>query len=365
MSYAVVHMKKLSAPVVKGVQFHHQREKESQTNPDIDYSKSSLNYDIINSKPIDFNQEVKKVIKDNVHTDKAIRKDAVVLCDFVVTSDKEFFKGLSSQDQKKFFEKSCEFFKEKYGENKVIYAKVHMDEHTPHMHLGLVPITEEGKLSAKTLFDRKSLRSIQEDYPKHIQQHGFYLQRGEPKDNAKHLETQEYKRQRAKELSKELDKNLNNLQKRLDIVQHTKKSLYDLEHLDIKKSLIGGKITLSEGTFTDLKNLAKQGVLKSDELSKLKAENEKLKGQNNMLQDENNQMRRAITKNINTIADLRNENKNLEKGVKTLKQQGEAMVKVLKDHELIPEAQHEFKVMKEMEKIEKNVAKFKNFEMER
>lgn len=37
---------------------------------------------------------------------------------------------------------------------------VHMDEKTPHMHFLHIPITREGRLSAKTIYTRESLKKL-------------------------------------------------------------------------------------------------------------------------------------------------------------------------------------------------------------
>lgn len=298
MSYAVVHMKKLSSPVIKGVQFHHQREKESKTNHDIDYDKSHMNYDIINSKPINFNQEVNSIIKENVVTNRAIRKDAVVLCDFIITSDKQFFKNLSVNKQKEFFEKSCEFFKDKYGTNKIVYAKVHLDESTPHMHLGLVPITEQCKLSAKSLFSRTGLRELQDQYPKFIQAHGFDLQRGEPKESQKHTETIDFKKQQAKELNQELNNVINGVKINLE-----KLSSFDDIKLDrVKIPLLKGKIMVSEGQYNENISIGKVGMSYFIENESLKTENKKLKTKNdNVTQNKINKVTAELNKEMDRV----------------------------------------------------------------
>ncbi|OZV10196.1 hypothetical protein CIW83_21620 [Tissierella sp. P1] len=102
MSYAILRMQKVKAVGIKGMQFHHQRERESKTNPDIDYEKSKLNYDLNNQSEIDFNKKVDEIIKENVIGDKKIRKDAVRLCDIVVTSDPKFFDRLTDREIKNF-----------------------------------------------------------------------------------------------------------------------------------------------------------------------------------------------------------------------------------------------------------------------
>lgn len=116
-----------------------------------------MNYDLINGqKKIDYNEKINMVIEENVTSGKKIRKDAVRLAEFLITSDKEFFEKISPQDQKRYFETAYEFLADRYGEKNLIYATIHNDEKTPHMHVGFVPVTEDGRLSAKDFFGQKS-----------------------------------------------------------------------------------------------------------------------------------------------------------------------------------------------------------------
>ncbi len=204
-NYAVVHMQKFKSYDLKGIQFHNQRERESKTNPDINKEKSHLNYDLHNQENINYNKKVDEIIKKNVITNRKIRKDAVRMCNFIVTSDKSFFENLSQEEQDQFFKKSYEFFKDRYGEDKIVSAMIHLDEATPHMHLSLVPVIEN-KLSAKRLFNRKELLAIQEEYPKYIQKEGFKLKRGQEGSDKKHLTTQEFKEEKIKELDIDIEK---------------------------------------------------------------------------------------------------------------------------------------------------------------
>ncbi len=60
----------------------------------------------------------------------------------------------------------------------MLYATVHMDEATPHMHVGIVPITEDGRLSAKDFFNGKlKMKAIQDDFHRHMVKSGFDLER--------------------------------------------------------------------------------------------------------------------------------------------------------------------------------------------
>ena len=113
------------------------------------------------------------------------------MCSFVVGSDRQFFGKLSLQEQQQFFVDCTRFFAERYGEDNVISAIVHMDETTPHLHLNLIPIAD-GRLSAKTLFGRKELQSLQTDFHSAVGKK-WNLQRGREGSQAKHLSTAEFK----------------------------------------------------------------------------------------------------------------------------------------------------------------------------
>ncbi|MBD7939756.1 plasmid recombination protein, partial [Cytobacillus sp. Sa5YUA1] len=168
MSYAVCRMEKMKSHDLKGMQFHNQRERESKTNLDIDKSKSGLNYDLVNPEKIDYNKRVKEIIENQKTGTRKTRKDAVLVNELLVTSDRGFFERLDPQEQKRFFEESHKLFSERYGEQNIAYATVHNDENTPHMHLGVVPM-RDGKLQGKNVFNRQELLWIQNEFPKHMQ----------------------------------------------------------------------------------------------------------------------------------------------------------------------------------------------------
>lgn len=44
MSFLVLHMDKFKKEAVRGIQSHNERERESHSNPDIDYERSARNY---------------------------------------------------------------------------------------------------------------------------------------------------------------------------------------------------------------------------------------------------------------------------------------------------------------------------------
>ena len=71
------------------------------------------------------------------------------------------------------------------------------------MHMGIVPITKDHKLSSKRVFNRNTLREIQTEFPKYMQEHGHEWFRGYEKSQRKKLSVAEYKH--AKEEQKEIE----------------------------------------------------------------------------------------------------------------------------------------------------------------
>ena len=120
------------------------------------------------------------------------RKDAVVMNSFVVGADRASFDGLSKLSQYNFFSDCAKFFEESYGTENVISAVIHVDESTPHMHLNLVPITPDGRLCSKQLFDKPQLQQLQTDFYEEVGKR-WGLRRGKEGSQKKHLSTAEFK----------------------------------------------------------------------------------------------------------------------------------------------------------------------------
>jgi gas vesicle protein len=309
MSFAILHMQKLKQPAIKGIQIHNQREKESQTNPDIEEDKSHLNYDLVNLEPVDYNKKVNEIIEEKVTTGKAIRKDAVKLASFLVTSDKPFFDGLSEEKEREFFEKAYEFFCDEYGKDNIAYAMVHKDEKTPHMHVGFVPVTEDGRLSAKDFFGKKSqMFELQDKFHQHLKEAGFELERG-VSSNRKHIETAKFKAITLETQIKELEQTIQEKEK---IV----KPLKNIESIPTKEVATNPEILMvSKKQFEALQGLAKYGLKVEeiqDKLNQANQEKEELKTDKRLLEKD-----LGIERSLNI--QLEKENDNLKEENQSLK----------------------------------------------
>ena len=109
-----------------------------------------------------------------------VRKDSVMMVETLITASPEFMNSLPPEEQKAYFAMALDFIAERVGKQNILSAVVHMDEKTPHMHLCFVPITPEGKLSAKYfLGNQKSLSEWQTAYHERMSARWNELERGQ------------------------------------------------------------------------------------------------------------------------------------------------------------------------------------------
>ena len=306
MSYVVARMTKYKSGNLGGAYKHNERIFKQHSNKDIDIERSHLNYELTDrDRSMSYEKQIKNYIDENKISKRAIRKDAVLCDEWIITSDKDFFAKLTPEETKRFFETSKNYFAENYGLENIAYASVHLDENTPHMHMGIVPM-KQGKLSSKSIFNREELKKIQDELPKYLSQHGFHLQRGELDSTKKHLSTQEYKDKQEvlqkieKQIDEKFDKmiefnsELNQMDKALTnkvndlkmVDEEKNKMLSNLDHalnekqdtlshlekeintkkedLDIVDSIIGSKSETIDSMNQDIKT--KQGTI--NELTK-------------------------------------------------------------------------------------------------
>lgn len=123
-----------------------------------------------------------------------------------------------------------------------------MDEATPHMHLGLVPVTKDGRLSAKSIFTKVELQALQTAFAEqvseatHLSEERFKLKMAQDKAEEAKREAEKARQERyAEEAKKE--------QAVLD-TQNARKTLLevqgDINTLESKKEALEGKLDALE-----------------------------------------------------------------------------------------------------------------------
>lgn len=268
-------MEKMKSDNLVGIGNHNQRRFSNHSNKDIDVSKSHLNYDILD-KVKSYKTDIEGYINANKSSKRTVRKDAVLVCEWIITSDSEFFESMSPADTREYFQTAIDFFAERYGSKNLMYAQVHLDERTPHMHLGIVPFDKDNKLTAKTMFDREALQDIQNELPLYMNERGFKVERGRAGSEAKHLTVQEYK-----DVQKEIKKQsevLDGVKKELESVKNVTRTKDFLDELDSKskKTLLGNDVKISQKDYQELKEQLLGADKSLLEMDKLKQHNQKL-----------------------------------------------------------------------------------------
>lgn len=271
--YGIIRMQKFHKDAILGIQKHNQREGENSKNKDIDSTRTMLNYDFVNEDKIKYHEEIKKMTATRVK--RKIRNDAVLVAEFFVSASSEYMNAMSPDEQRKYFEASLDHIAGKYGQQNILYAVVHNDESTPHMHVGFVPITDDRRLAAKEYFHGKTkIRRIQDDFHNYMNKRGYDIERGEPSE-LQHRSVHEFKKQ-------EREKELKHLQQ---LVAHKEKELQQMDNLvelkaappveirnerrieelcsqpvevEAAKSVMGSKVKVEEADFYELMSLTKE-----------------------------------------------------------------------------------------------------------
>lgn len=322
MSYGIVRIQKFGSGSVKGIEIHECRKKDvSHTNKDIDWERTGDNYDLHPEQNRNFNRAVKQRI-GKLNLKKAVRKDAVVMAQVLVTSDHIFFETLSKQQQEQFFKDSYDFLAERYGKENIISSTVHLDERTPHMHFNFVPVTADGRLSAKIVFTRQNLIEQQTAFYEQVGKK-YGLERGIEGRKVKHLETHEFKArtatqlvenatQRAKQLEADiqsLEDTKHGLERKLEALAEKLQNTAQVVELEQK-----GKRTLTGGlkgiTFREFEDLVKTAKKVDEMQGKIKIAIEKVQ-QANQIAEQARKDRPSIKAQVE-IAQLKSENKNLK-----------------------------------------------------
>ena len=175
--YAILRFAKYKGPEIGHIESHNERTKEKYaSNPDIDTSRSNLNFHLITPECKYRAESEKQIAEAGCRT----RSDSVRVVEALVTASPEFFKGKKKSEVKAYFTEALDFIQKHQSKDTIISAVVHMDEKTPHMHLCFVPLTEDKRLSAKEIVgNKKKLTWWQDEFWKHMVKKYPDLERGE------------------------------------------------------------------------------------------------------------------------------------------------------------------------------------------
>ncbi len=161
---------------------HNEREEgQKHSNPDIDDSRTHLNYNFVDTEGMTLLARTDRRIKEGrtgENSNRKIQKNAILLQSHVIQVNKEYFDELGPEKTKEFFQATYDHYCKKFGKENIVSAEVHMDEKSPHIHIMRVPL-EHGRLVGGE-FRRKQCIALHTDAHRDITARGFEVQRGEP-----------------------------------------------------------------------------------------------------------------------------------------------------------------------------------------
>ena len=297
MSYAIIRNANHKMNAVPLLERHNERRNKNYSNKDIDLSRSSENYHLKSIQAETYQKEFERIrqrhnLKGNLRLSG--EKQSNVMCEFVITSDKEFFERLGTERTRRFFEDAYNFVTAKVGEDFVVSAVVHLDEATPHMHVTYIPVIN-GKdrkgdpckrINCSEFWKgRDSYSRLQDEYYDFITARGYDLERGVKGSTAEHLSVAEFKLKKTGEQLADIEKQISEVE-RID---------------DIKSANLPlNKVAVNKTDFENLVSTAKHYVSArkaEEEILLLKAENLSLKNKNEELRKENGR----ISDQLNTL----------------------------------------------------------------
>ncbi|NUD82550.1 plasmid recombination protein [Escherichia coli] len=182
-NYAIMRCKKLTGmgSVASALQ-HCYRERET---PNADAERTPENHCSVSQSADEAMGKLRELLPEKR------RKDAVLAVEYVMTASPEWWKEATPRQQAEFFARSEQWLENKYGKDRVVAAVVHRDEATPHLSAFVVPLTQDGRLSAKEFIGgRSKMRDDQSTYAESVKKLG--LERGIEGSRATHQTVQHY-----------------------------------------------------------------------------------------------------------------------------------------------------------------------------
>ena len=281
MSYAIIRNENYKMGQLGLIYRHNERKNTNYSNKDINKQNSIKNYSI---KSINTSyQKAFKNLKEKYNLKGQIKKVSNVMCELIITSDKDFFKSIGEKETKRYFQVAYSFVSnyQNLGEEFIVSAKVHMDESTPHMHIVYISVVHKFDKNSKKQIKKiacsefwkgkDSYRKLQDNFYKCITENGFDLERGNAINN-EHYEIEKLK----------------------------KITNYELQQFEIEATI---EKEINSNDLTILRNENKRIIKK---INKLASRYVKIKNTVSKIQDRNIELE-------NNIFNLKQENQNLKK----------------------------------------------------
>ena len=301
MSYTIIRNEKYTRSSLMGIYRHNERRNTSYTNKNINHQNTYKNYAI---KKCDTNYLRKfDQIRQENNLKGWIKKNSNVACEYIITSDSEYFNSIGEDERKRFFETAYKFVKsyKNLGEKYILSANVHLDEATPHLHLVFIPVVhsldkKSGKVVDKICCSefwkgRDSYKILQDNFYKYMVRAGFNLERGIERDR-KNIPLEKYKQLTNYEMQ-EYKMQTINLEK--------EKEITDTEELKKEYKRVIRKFNTLAKQYTRIKTITDTIIQKQETLQN---ENKEVIQEKEKLEKENTYLKKFIDKTFEYVSIL-------------------------------------------------------------
>lgn len=168
------HIEKHTSGDVGGLQIHNQRLTNHHSNKRIDVSKSHENLQAQSIKQkfgeMSYSERINQEIKNRYLGKRKIRSNAIVDVEHTVQFGGDQFEKLSRDQKNDLMMSATKFVADKFGGwQNVLDWNAHLDETNDHAHMDMIPLTEDGRLSAKDLYSKGALQIVQNELLTHMQ----------------------------------------------------------------------------------------------------------------------------------------------------------------------------------------------------
>lgn len=174
--------------------------------------------DIFNVNLIQSNNWMQDIQAEIDQAGAKTRSNSVVALDAIYTASGDFFKDKSTEECNQFFRDCLQFHQRRFGH--VVSALIHYDETTPHLHILSVPLTQDGRLSAREIVgNRANLSRMQTEFFEQVGKE-YGLERGVQMDGQEKKRRITAQEHRLREITAEKQKQL----EELGAIKHSKQS---------------------------------------------------------------------------------------------------------------------------------------------
>ena len=298
MSYAIIRNTNYKIKNLSGIYRHNERKNTNYSNKEINKQNSKLNYSI--KAPYSTYEKIFRDIRKNYNLKGMIKKVSNVMCEFIITSDKDFFESIGEEETKRYFQTAYKFVASynNLGEDFIVSAKVHLDESTPHLHILFIPVVRKKDKDGNSIIKiacseywkgKDSYRKLQDNFYSYMTKSGFNLERGSKEEN-EHIPIEKLKKITNYEVQKMFEETK---------YYEQEKETNDIEIMREDYRRVIKKFNTLAKRYSRIKNTIDETMYNAEQIQ---VENHKLKQENNNLKNEVARLKDYIDKSFQYVS---------------------------------------------------------------